>query len=286
MKKLKTILQYILALILALILLSLVLIKIFSSTILNETYVLSKLDEEDYYNKIYESAGENFENYINQSGLDEEVLNNILTKEKIEKDTKTILHNIFAGLNETISTEEIANNLRQNIVTSLGRNMTATEEKAVESFIETICNEYKDTILHTNYENQINSAYHTVMKYINTVKKVLLIATLVCIVLIALLTIRRVYRVLARLGVALTVDGTLLLLAKNYIGSKVRIGDITILNNPVSIVIRKILTEILGTVNTYGMVLLVLGIIFILIYSIIKSIRKANRMKEPYTPEN
>ena len=75
MRSLKTVLQYILALILALTMIALVLIYIFSSTILSENYVLSKLQKEDYYNKIYDEINSNFERYIDQSGLDEEVLN-------------------------------------------------------------------------------------------------------------------------------------------------------------------------------------------------------------------
>ena len=46
-------------------------------TMLNKTYILQKLDETNFYSETYKIVESNFENYISQSGLDEEVLENI-----------------------------------------------------------------------------------------------------------------------------------------------------------------------------------------------------------------
>lgn len=286
MKIIKKVVQYILTTILALAILALVLINIFSSTILSETYVLSKLEEENYYDEIYEEAKSNFENYIYQSGLEEEVLNDIVTKEKVEKDTKIIISNIYDNTNEKIDTEEIKNKLNQNIDNSLGKNVSATQQKAIDSFVDKICEEYKSTISHTNYEAKINEIYSKIMQNLDLVKKALLITIGVCVVLIALLTIKRIYKIIAKIGTAFTITGLILVIAHNYINSKIRIEGITILNNATSKVIRNVLNEILNNVITYGSILLILGIILIVIYAIIKSIRKAKRQKEQYIPEN
>ena len=285
MRVVRLILQYILTIILAMSVLALILINIITSTVLNESYIMSKLEEEDYYNKIYESAESNFENYIHQSGLDEEVLNNIITKEKIEKDTKIIINNIFDGTDTEIDTDEIKNKLNENIDNSLGRKKTATEEKAINEFVNLICDEYKTTILTTSYESKINTVYQKVIKYINLAKKVLLVLTGVLVILIVLLTIKRIYRILARLGVAFVIDGLLLLLAKYFIDAKIKIETITILSSSVSNVLRKILREILNIVAKDGTILLVLGIVFIVLYAIIRSIRKSRRLQDKYDPE-
>lgn len=286
MKTVRKIIQYILTTILALAILALILINIFSSTILSESYVLSKLDEENYYEEIYQNTKSNFENYIYQSGLDEEVLNDIVTKEKIEKDTKIILSNIYDNTNEEIDTKEIADKLHQNIENSLGGNISNSERQSIEKFVDTICKEYESTISHTSYEEKINAVYQKGMKYIDLGKKVLLVVIGLCVVLIILLTIRRIYRVIGRTGTAFTIDGLILVIANEYINGKIRIQGITILNNAVSKVLRNVLTDILSKVMTYGSILLILGILLIIIYAVIKSIRKARREKEPYTPEN
>ena len=285
MRVVRLIFQYIFTVILAMSVLVLILINILSSTILNEGYIMSKLDEEDYYNQIYESVKSNFENYINQSGLDEEVLNNIITKEKIEKDTKIIINNIFDATNTEINTDEIKNKLNENIDNSLGRQKTATEEKAINEFVNIICNEYKTTILKTSYENKINTVYKKAIKTVGLAKKALLILVAVLVIFIILLTIRRIYRLLARVGVAFVIDGLLLVLAKYYIDLKIKIETITILNNAISMVLRNIFRDILNIIAKDGAILLSLGIVLILIYAIIKSIRKAKRIQEQYDSE-
>ena len=55
MKMIKQIIQYLLAAILALAILAFILINIFSSTILSESYVISKLKEENYYEETIDS---------------------------------------------------------------------------------------------------------------------------------------------------------------------------------------------------------------------------------------
>ena len=101
----KNIIRYILTIILTIAIIAFLLLKLAVSTVLSEQYILAKLDETDYYNKMFEYVKSSFENYIGQSGMDEEILENIVSKEKIEKDTKIILSNIYDGMNEEINTQ-------------------------------------------------------------------------------------------------------------------------------------------------------------------------------------
>lgn len=286
MRVVKNIIQYILVAILAIAIFALIIINLFSSSILSKDYVLSKLAEQNYYDKIYEDTKSNFENYIHQSGLDEEVLNDIVTKEKIKKDTNIIIDNIYNGMDEKISTEEIKNNLNENIKNSLNGKISSTQQKAIDVFVDTICEEYKSTISHTKYEQKINEGYKTIQKYINMAKKGLMIAIGVCLILLVMIAIKRIYRIIARIGTAFTIDGLLLLLGENYVSLKVKISSITILNNATSDVLRSILNEILNNTIKYGSILLSAGFVLIVIYGLIKSMRKAKREKEQYTPEN
>ncbi len=91
----KTFIKYILSIILAICLIVFILINLVTSTILEQKYILKQLDKNNYYDRILELTNSNFEKYIYQSGLDEEVLVGIVSKEKIEKDTKIIVENIY-----------------------------------------------------------------------------------------------------------------------------------------------------------------------------------------------
>ena len=151
MKVIATIIKYIIVFILAISIIMLAVVNIFSSTILEKEYILSKLEETGYYDEIYEYAKSNFENYIGQSGLDEEILENIITKEMIKNDTKTIIENIYDGKDKKVETKEIENTIKQNISKSLeGQKLTATQQKAIDEFVKHICDEYTTSLLHTN----------------------------------------------------------------------------------------------------------------------------------------
>ena len=187
---------------------------------------MSKLQQQDYYEKIYEETKSNFENYIHQSGLDEEVLENIVTKEKIEKDTRKIINNIYNGMDEKVDTEEIKNKLNKNINNSLNGKISSTQQKSIDTFVDTICKEYETTISHTNYEKKINNMLNQINKYIDLAKKAILVIIGVSIILLVLLTIKRIYRITAQMGTAFIIDGLILILAKKYISSKIKIDPI------------------------------------------------------------
>ena len=282
----KRIIQYIIAVILAIAMFGLIIINILSSTILSKEYILSKLQEQNYYEKIYEEAESNFENYIHQSGLDEEVLAGIVTKEKIEKDTKIIINNIYNGMEEKIEVEEIRNNLNEKINNSLNGKISSSEQKSINTFVDTISDEYETRISHTNYEKKINSIIEKANTYINLAKKGLLVIIGGAVILLVLLTIKRIYRIIARIGTAFIIDGLIFIFAEKYISSKTRIDTIMLLNKGISDVLQSILNEILSNILKTGSIMLGLGIILTIIYGIIKSLRKSKREKEQYTPEN
>lgn len=282
----KKIIQYIIDTILALAILGLIIINILSSSILSKEYILGKLQSQNYYEKIYNQTESNFENYIHQSGLDEDVLKDIVTKEKIEKDTKIILNNIYNGMEEKIDTKEIKEKLTENINNSLNGKISSSEQKAIDTFVDTICKEYETTISHTNYEKTINEVINKINKYIDLTKKAMMVVIGISVVILVLLSIRRIYKITSKIGVAFVIDGIILILGEKYVTSNIKVDTIMLLNNGISDVLQNILNEILANILKTGSILLGLGIVLIIIYGIIKSIRKAKREKDQYTPEN
>ena len=287
MKVLNTVIKYIITIILAISMIAYFFIQIASSTILSEQYILSKLEETDYYNKIYESVKSNFENYIHQSGLEETVLENIVSKEKVRKDTKIIISNLYNGLEQKIDTQEIRDNLNKNIKETLGeQNITKTQQSSIDTFVEHICNEYTDTMSHFSYEKQINQYYQKAMQYINLVKKVLLITIGLAILLLLLLNLKRIYKFVLLLGISLTTTGTFLVIVNLFINSKVKVQTITILNDAISDTVRSVLAEILHMIMNNGSIMLISGILLIIIPNLIHNLKKYGMAKEEDTYEN
>ena len=96
----KIILSFILTLAICLLLIS----NIATSTILNKEYIFNKFEETGYYANVKKDVESNFENYIYQSGFDEDVMNDIVTTEMIKKDTISIITNIYEGKEIEIDT--------------------------------------------------------------------------------------------------------------------------------------------------------------------------------------
>lgn len=265
MKILIKVIRFILMLILTVSIISLVFIKLASSTILNKEYILGKLDETSYYINIREELESNFENYIGQSGFDEDVLQNIVTDDKIKEDTGIILSNIYDGTSQEISTEEIEQNLRTNIENSLDTTLTATQEKMVDQYVNTICEQYLDTMVHTNYENRIHDVMMKVNEYIGVANKVLIIAIVVSGLFIIISDYKKIIKALSHLGISLFASGIFGIIVYIYINMKIKIANIVILNDAISEVIRNVLNNIFSTLRNEGIILLIVAIAMILV---------------------
>jgi hypothetical protein len=256
MKIIKIILRHILAVILALIIILFLIISLASSTILNKSYLLSKLEEADYYDKIYEYVESNFENYINQSGLEETVLENIISKEKVKNDINLIINNIYDGTSEEIDVQEIEENLNTNIENELGSRLVYSQKDTIDTFVKTISDEYKTTLFY-KYGNEINNIYAQVLKYLNLVEEILIAVTIVSIIILILLSIKEINRVFSSIGISFIISGLIFILVNNFINSNVGVKNLLVLNEITSVVIKNIIVEVLNRINSYGCIMLV-----------------------------
>ncbi len=286
MRIIKKIIKIIFSAILTISILLYILINLLSSTILKESYILSKLDQANFYQKVYEEVNSNFEKYIYQSGFDENVLNNVITEEKVKEDFKIIIDNIYNGTNQDINTETIKTNLTNNINSQLGANISKTQQNSIDSFMDTILNEYTQTILHTQYENKINKAYTQINKYINLANKALLIIMAVLIILLILLNLKRLYRGVSYIGISMLSSGILLCIADIFIKMKVDIKNIVILNDTISKIIINVITELLANILKDGIILLVSGIVLIIIANLRRAYKKYKYEQSKYNAED
>ena len=180
MKVLKNIIKFIIMIILVVCFLFIGIFRIATSTLFDKNYVLKNLEDANFYAETYDLVKSNFEKYIYQSGLDEEVLDNICTEEKVKEDINLIISNIYEGTETKIDTTEIAENLNNNI--NKTNVMTSKNKAAIEQFVTHICDEYKETILHTNYESKINHGFEKINNILQKIYKVVIIVTIISII--------------------------------------------------------------------------------------------------------
>ena len=273
MKVLTKTIKFILVTILTICLISIGIISIVSSTILDKTYITEKMEETNFYKETYELVKSNFEKYIYQSGLDEEVLENICTEEKLQKDINTIISNIYDGTDEKINTTEIETNLNANI-DKLGIK-NSKNQKAIEQFVKHICDEYTETIIHTKYESQINAQYQKVISLLTKIHNVIMIILIIDAILLIIMNIKTASKIIQDLGIALFSSSIFKLSVCFIIMSKVNIEGIKILNDIFSKTLVTIITDVLTKIMSLGIGALLIAIILIIIYVII-SVNKKN----------
>ena len=127
--KLKVLSYYISMIILSTIVLSLSIVTLIKFTILNENYLIKQLEKNNYYNNLYTSINEEMSYYIIQSGLEEEVLENIYTKEMVTNSVNNLIKNFYTGKKLTIDTTLLKENLNNNITNYLSKNNIVITDK-------------------------------------------------------------------------------------------------------------------------------------------------------------
>ena len=277
MKVLINLLKFVSITVLTICMVALGFISIASSTVLDKNYIIQKLEETDFYSETYKLVESNFENYIYQSGLDEEVLENICTEEKVKKDINIMLSNIYDGTEQKIDTTEIADNLNQNIEQSGIKN--SQNENAIKQFVEHICDEYTNTLVHTKYETRINDMYQKVIENLNEIYRVILTIFVLDIIVILVINKKAISKDIQYFGIALFATAFFELSIWQIINSKIDINGIKILNEVFSKSIVTIIQEIVNQIASLALGIMVIGIIFISIY-VTRVIMKASKNKD------
>lgn len=267
MKVGKKILNFIFALVIALSFTFIGVKSVVFKTIFNKEYVLEQMKNNNFYSETYKLVESGFENYIGQSGLDEEVIKNICTEDKIKSDINIILSNIYEGTNEKIDTSEISNNLNSNIDKENVR--TSSNSKAIDEFVEHICQSYKDTIISTSYENTINEKYSKITQKITKVQNILIIAIIISIIGVIALNVKDILKLLFWTESAVLSSAVMQLAITTVIKSKVNIDGIKIFNDAFSNIVVTIIKDILSKINIIAGKFIIVYFILVVIYAII-----------------
>ena len=267
MKVGKKILNFIFVLVIALSFTFIGVKSVVFKTIFNKEYVLEQMENNNFYSETYKLVESGLENYIGQSGLDEEVIKNICTEDKIKNDINIILSNIYEGTNEKIDTSEISNNLNSNIDKENVR--TSSNSKAIDEFVEHICQSYKDTIISTSYENTINEKYSKITQKITKVQNILIIAIIISIIGVIALNVKDILKLLFWTESAVLSSAVMQLAITTVIKAKVNIDGIKIFNDAFSNIVVTIIKDILSKINIIAGKFIIVYFILVVIYAII-----------------
>lgn len=283
-KVIETIIKIILVILLFVSILAFGILNILSNTVFDQEYTLKKLEETNYYANIYTQIKSDFRNYIYQSGLDENVIEDIVTPEEVKEDTRKIIVGTYNGLHEEVDTAKIHDRLNNNINKSLeGKKIDSKTQESINTFVNQITDQYQETITKTEYENQIYKNFSKIQKIVNKGKKISIVLVVVWGALIIITYYRKIFKNLAYLGTAFLSDGIAYIFLDAYISKKIDIENLTILNDAITITLREYLQSMLKDISTYGYILLIIGIILIIFGNTIHGLKYyRNKDKSTY----
>ena len=120
-------------------------------TIFNESYILELLENNNYYQELYLNTKEEVSNYLEQSGLEENILDNVITKDNIKKTIITTLDNLYTNkeikTDTTTITEELAKRINDYVKTN---NIQVENKNTISTLVAKLVSIYKEEISYNN----------------------------------------------------------------------------------------------------------------------------------------
>lgn len=244
------------------------------SRMLNREYILSTFNDIDIYSQVLMEIQDSFENYIYQSGMEKEVIENICTKEKVERDIKTAIYALYEKRTVEIDTTEIEEKLDQEINNFIGREnrkISNEEEKNIKNFKNAIINAYKNGIGYYQITTEENlESVEKVITSLEKAKSMSRTAMIFILVILFVMNIKSIFDGINCISISLLSSGIVLLLINLLVNSKFQIDNFMIVINSLTNAFTTIIRACLDSIVSVGMWSILFGIIGILLVSIKK----------------
>lgn len=281
MKGFSLVIRYILILVLAVSITLFTFLNEASTTVLTKDYVMSKLEENGYYDKVYEELKSTFENSQKQLPVENVDLSDLISEELIKEEAKQMVSNIFDGTDTSVDVEEMRVNVTARINDAVANEkikLSAADEGTIETFTNKVCDEYSNAVNQTDTMQKIRDIYMKVLTLTGLVKKSLLITMLVTLLLILGICYRRVFKVLSSAGTALLLAGLVDVGSKFLVESNQtmlieKINNILSLNNATTNVMQNVLSDFMQRVMISGAILAGIGVLLIGVGTLIDKYR-------------
>lgn len=285
MKIFKNLICTILSFVLSLIVIIYMILNILNNNILNKKYILSKLEETEFYLQISREVESGFENYIYQSGLPEDTIKDLFSKDMIKADVKSIVDYVYDGTEITSSYETLRENLNtrvQNYINSQGIALSQQGQENVTKFEDLIVNEYKDNI---NVSDTLYNAAHSSIQKLTILSEKVgdypLIIIAIIIISIILLNIDNLLSAINYIAISFLTVGILIKLAVKLIFEKVDIDNLVILTTSITNLVINCVKEILYKFDDNSMAFIICSIIAIFIVAILKNEKVVEKIRKP-----
>ena len=234
-------------------------ITIILFTIFNKNFMAQQLNETNYYEKLYTNIKLEMSYYVTQSGLSDDILNNIFDKELLRRTTEKMLDNFYNNKDNTINKTSIEENLMNNINEELkDYKLTEEDKTSIDKFITQMSSTYEMEISYSNilnkYHNSFNRIYH-----------ILVALDILCITLFIINYFITRYTLKERnIIISLLTTATLITIIHLYLSNTLDLGHLEFYNDIISNLINYTYQSIMSIFNIISTLYLVISLSLIL----------------------
>ena len=269
--KVKLFFNYLLQFCVSILFFLLALLVICRFTFFNSNYVFKVIEKNNYYDELYDSIADEMENYLVQSGFDDEVVDDIYSKEQVREDVDNMITSIYNNESYTIETKEIETKLEENINTFLTtHNMSVEDKTSINNFAQEIVSVYKTKV-------DVFNKIAFIGKILNLGQKYMMIAVIVLAILVVLINII-LFVVFKKniLPVMFFTSMFLLIASSIYFGNRIDVDHINIYNEYVSALISTLLHNFIVQLRSVGIISGVLGLLAVIVEKVFVKKGKKN----------
>ena len=234
-------------------------ITIILFTIFNQNFMAQQLNETNYYEKLYDNIKLEMSYYVTQSGLSDDILNNIFDKELLRRTTEKMLDNFYNNKDNTINKTSVEENLMNNINEELkDYKLTEEDKTSINKFITQMSSTYETEISYSNilnkYHNSFNKIYH-----------ILVALDILCIALFIINYFITRYTLKERnIIISLLTTTILITIIHLYLSNTLDLGHLEFYNDIISNLINYTYQSIMSIFNIVSTIYLVISLSLIL----------------------
>lgn len=262
MKQHKKAISYILSFVLSLCIIAAFLLGYINSSIFNEVNVRKAMRDTNYYYNIYSLIKDIANDYVLQSGFDENVLDGVITDIQVQSDMNRVIDGLYNHQKIEVNTDEIQKKLHENIqkqIEEQNHNVDENTQADIDEFENSIIDAYKTNMYYSQETaTNISNKLYKIKKATN------LTVISLCVIIVLLGFI--IFKINEpAIGISFITSGIVFIIIKTYSGVNLAINNILMLNWVFSRTATFILNHLVQKIFVTGIVLVIAGIIAILI---------------------
>ena len=288
MKFVKNMFNLILSFLLTIIVILSVLMCIVDFKVLSINYYKNIFEKNGFYEAVLEEVNSGFENFIYQSGLPENIIVDLATKEVVKKDIDNIVASVINNETYSFSSEVIKEKLDLRInefIEKENRTLTKEEKNNIIKFEELIVSSYEESILPVKgVIEPVKDYAFKITNIFNKIKVIPIVVLIVLILIINMINKNEKIKVVNYIGITVLSAGIILVLLENVLFKNIDIDNIVVFTNSMTNLVKVIFKDIVYGIGSIGKGLSITGFCMVLFYSIlyengIKNLGKAISIK-------